>query len=128
MTAHRNPRRRLVDVASVDQQLDEFVPAELRHLSRLHWTPVGVAVRAATLLSPAPAMRILDVGAGVGKVCTVGALSAPSVWCGVEQDEDLVRAARRLAYIMGAGDNTLFVHGDVFSVAWENFDSLYFYN
>jgi hypothetical protein len=128
MTAHRNPRRRLVDMATADQEFDELIPAELRHLSRTQWTPVEVAIRAATLLSPAPAMRILDVGSGVGKLCTVGALSAPSAWCGVEQHEGLVHAARRLSRIMGAGDNTIFVHGDAFSVDWETFDALYFYN
>lgn len=128
MAARRKPRRRLVDMATADQEFDELIPPDLRHLSQVHWTPVAVAIRAATLLSPAPAMRILDVGAGVGKLCAVGALSSPSVWCGVEQDEGLVQAARRLARILRVGDNTMFVHGDAFSLDWANFDALYFYN
>ena len=115
-------------MATADQQFDKLMPSELRHLSRTHWTPVEVAIRAATLLCPAPGMRILDVGAGVGKLCMVGALSSASSWCGVERHEMLVTAARKLSRSLGLGDRTMFVHGDAFSIGWEDFDALYFYN
>lgn len=114
--------------ANIDHAFDELVPGELRHLSRIHWTPVDVAVRAASLLCTSAETRVLDVGAGAGKVCAVGALSGVGVWCGVEHHQSLVRAANRLAYQLGVSQRTIFLHADAFSLDWSEFDALYLYN
>jgi hypothetical protein len=125
MTIERK-RRRCWSVA--DREFDELIRPELRHLSRVHWTPIEIAVRAATLLCPAPHMKILDVGAGVGKLCVVGALSTPAHWCGVERIETLVGEACRLSRRLGADEHTRFIHGDALSLEWAQFDAFYFYN
>ena len=79
MTRHalaiRDALRRRAEVS--DAELDQVFPEELRERSHLHWTPVAIALRAAALLVPEPArsgVRVLDVGAGVGKMCLVGAV------------------------------------------------------
>jgi predicted RNA methylase len=130
MTANlkKKPRRQCVGLSTTDRTFDELVPSELRHLSQSHWTPVDVAIRAAKLLSPTRDVRILDIGAGVGKLCSVGALSSPATWCGVEQHELLVTTARGLARAFGVADRTMFVHGDAFSIDWDDFDAVYLYN
>jgi SAM-dependent methyltransferase len=115
-------------MSTTDRAFDELIPPELRHLSAVHWTPVDVAIRVTGLLSPAGAVRILDIGAGIGKLCAVGALSSPAIWCGIEQHEILVTAARRLVRLLGIADRTMFVHGDVFSVDWSDFHAVYLYN
>ncbi|HEY2896964.1 MAG TPA: methyltransferase domain-containing protein [Gemmatimonadaceae bacterium] len=115
-------------MSTMDSAFDELVLPELRHLSHAHWTPVEVAIRATALLSPTPHMRVLDVGAGVGKLCAVGALSSNAVWYGVEQHEELVNAARRLTRALGIANRTQFLHGDVFAIDWSDFDALYLYN
>jgi hypothetical protein len=125
MTIEHKPRRRL---AVADREFDELIPAHLRHLSRVHWTPLEIAVRAATLLSPEPHMKILDVGSGIGKLCIVGALSSPGMWCGIEHVESLVNEARALARRLGADEHTRFIHGDALAVDWSQFDALYLYN
>jgi predicted RNA methylase len=89
---------------------------------------VRVAVRACSLLAPTDGMRVLDLGAGVGKLCAIGALSSSSIWCGVEQHRSLVDTARDLSRTLGVGPRTLFVHGDMFSLDWRLFDALYLYN
>lgn len=94
----------------------------------MHWTPAHVAVRAASLLSPTRDTRILDIGSGVGKVCSIGALSGAGLWCGVEHHAPLVSTATRLARLLGVSDRTRFVEGDVFSIDWSEYDALYFYN
>jgi len=127
MKPHRKPRHRL-EASAADEQLDGLVPRDLRHLSRVHWTPVEIAVRAVALLCPAPRMTILDVGAGVGKVCVIGAMSSWGMWCGVERHVSLVETAMRLARALGVAERTNFVHGDAFSIDWESFDSIYLYN
>jgi hypothetical protein len=112
----------------MDRAFDDLVQPELRHLSKVHWTPVDVAVRAAALLCPRPDTRVLDIGAGVGKLCMVGALSELGSWCGIEQHATLVHAAERLAVRLGVERRTTFLHGDAFAVDWCEFDALYLYN
>jgi predicted RNA methylase len=114
--------------AVADAELDQVFPDELRDRSHLHWTPVAVAMRAAELLAPTPDARVLDVGAGVGKLCLVGALTTGAMWWGIEQDLVQVEAARHAAWALDATRRTRFVHGDGSRLAWEEFDALYFYN
>lgn len=111
-----------------DAELDQVFPDELRDRSHLHWTPVAIALRAAELLAPTPDARVLDVGAGVGKLCLVGALVTGATWWGVEQDAVQVAAARHAAWALDATRRTRFVHGDGSRLAWDEFDALYFYN
>lgn len=114
--------------ASIDRAFDRLIPDDLRHLSPTHWSPVQVAIRAATLLCPTRSSQILDVGAGVGKVCAIGALSTWGVWHGVEQHAPLVETATRLARTLGVSNRTSFVRADAFTLDWTAYDALYFYN
>ena len=125
-----NEYRRTPSVATspVDRAFDRLIPDNLRHLSVAHWTPVSVAVRAASLLCPTRHTRVLDVGAGVGKVCAIGALSNSGTWVGVEHHAALVGTANRLARALGISDRAKFLHADVFSIDWTEYDALYLYN
>lgn len=111
-----------------DAAFDALVPAELRHLSNMHWTPLHVAIEAAKLLAPEPRTRVLDIGAGVGKVCAIGALCSQAHWVGIEQQAPLVAVAKELARSFGVEDRTTFIHGDAFSLEWSDFAGLYFFN
>lgn len=114
--------------AIADAELDQVFPDDLRERSQLHWTPVAVAIRAAELLAPTPDTRVLDVGAGVGKVCLVGALVSGATWWGIEHDPVQVAAANHAAWTLGLGGCTRFVVGDASQLGWDEFDALYFYN
>lgn len=130
-----------------DAEFDRLFPDDLRDRSHLHWTPVAVALRAAELLAPrdlhrspvavapdavkllAPrGIRVLDVGAGVGKLCAIGALVTGAVWWGIEQDPVQVAAAHHAAWALGITDRTRFVQGDGSRLSWDGFDAFYFYN
>jgi len=130
MTRHalviRDALERRAEVS--DAELDRVFPEELRDRSHLHWTPVAIAVRAAELLAPSPGLRVLDVGAGAGKLCLVGAIVTGATWWGIEQDAVLVAAANRAAWALGVEHRTRFVHGDGSRLAWDEFDAFYFYN
>ena len=115
-------------IAVADAELDQVFPEELRDRSHMHWTPVAIAMRAAELLAPTPSARVLDVGAGVGKVCLVGALVTGATWWGIEQDPVLVAAAKHAAWALDVDRRTRFVQGDGSRLAWDEFDALYFYN
>lgn len=128
MSHARRAPRRLSARSAADRAFDDLVPDELRHLSEMHWTPIEVGVRMARLLSLREGERVLDIGAGIGKLCSVGALSSRASWYGVEQYQPLVTVAERLARTLGIADRTTFFVGDAFSVDWNGFDVLYFYN
>lgn len=110
-----------------DERFDALLPPWARELSRHHWTPVAVAKRAAELLAVRHGMRVLDVGAGVGKFCLVGASTTGGIFVGVEQRARLVEVARAIAQRCGV-DRCSFVHGNMLDFEWSGFDGLYLFN
>ncbi|MDB4962254.1 MAG: hypothetical protein JWP01_2253 [Myxococcales bacterium] len=111
-----------------DATFDQVFPPSQRLRSCIHWTPVDVAVRAAVLLAPLPGRKVLDVGAGVGKLCLVGAATTSSTWFGIERDAEMVRSASAAASAMHVEQRTRFFLGDVTSVDWSAFDAFYLFN
>ena len=110
-----------------DEQFDAVFGERQRAVSFRHWTPVAVACRAARLLTEMGATRILDVGAGVGKFCIVGALTTGAAFCGVERRGNLVEIARAAAVRFGAGRAT-FTHANILDFDSDRFDGFYIYN
>jgi SAM-dependent methyltransferase len=111
-----------------DARFDQVYPREHRIRSWVHWTPLDVAHRVCALLDPTPTCRVLDVGAGVGKLCHVGALSTSASWFGIERDPEMVQVAAKAAMALGVADRATFVQGDVDDLDWSEFDAFYFYN
>lgn len=111
-----------------DAAFDQLYPDAVRRLSIVHWTPVSVALRAAELLAPIDGMRVLDVGAGAGKLCCLGAVGRAGTWHGIERDPALVAAAAELAHRLEVDRCTRFLSGDALAADWRGFDSLYLYN
>jgi predicted RNA methylase len=111
-----------------DPEFDRLYPEHVRRLSTVHWTPVSVALRAAELLAPEPGARVLDVGAGAGKLCCVGALACGGTWHGIEIDPALVAAATTTARRLEVDHRTWFEAGEMDQLDWGRYDSLYFYN
>jgi hypothetical protein len=110
-----------------DDEFDTVYAQKERSISFRHWTPVIVAIRAARLLTGMGATRILDVGAGVGKFCIVGALTTASHFSGVERRGNLVEIARSAAARFGA-ERTRFTHGNIVDFDCDPFDGFYLYN
>jgi SAM-dependent methyltransferase len=110
-----------------DGVFDRMFPPELRFISFQHWTPVAVATRAAELLVQAGARRVLDVGAGPGKFCIVGALTTRASFTGIERRAELVEVAREAAERSGAA-RAIFFHANALRFPFDHFDGFYFYN
>jgi SAM-dependent methyltransferase len=110
-----------------DLEFDRIYDEESRERSVQHWTPIGVAQRAAALLTEAGATRILDVGSGVGKFCIIGALSTRADFVGVERRSRLVAMARGAASQLGASRAT-FVHANIDGFSVDGFNGIYLYN
>ena len=111
-----------------DAEFDQLYPRRVRERSERYWTPVGVALRVAALVAPKPHTRVLDVGAGCGKLCCLAALASDGLWCGVERDPDLVATSYAASIMLGVDHRTSFALGDMTTIDWTAFDALYFYN
>jgi SAM-dependent methyltransferase len=118
----------VIDAAS-DREFDElFLSKEARKLARIHWTPLAVAARAAALLTElAPQGRVLDVGAGVGKFCFIGAARTKARFTGIEKNQALVDEAKALIKAHKV-ERVRFVAGDALELDWAEFDGVYLFN
>jgi len=111
-----------------DAELDALLPVAVRRASRVFWTSVAVARRAAHMLERLGVRRVLDVGAGPGKFCVVAAAHAPGIeFVGVEHRPELVAAAQALAAEVGIA-NVMFATGDATHYPWTDFDAFYVFN
>ena len=80
------------------------------------------------MLAAQRASRVLDVGAGVGKLCLIGALTTPARWFGIESDADMVEAARAAAVKLRVQARVEFALGDATATDWSAFDAFYLFN
>jgi len=111
-----------------DPEFDAIYTPDLRLRSGKHWTPVNVAIRAARLLTEIGSTRVLDVGAGPGKFCIIGALTTSAHFTGIDKRERLVEAAQMAARRVGADTNAHFVCANVLDFGFRSFDGIYLYN
>lgn len=110
-----------------DATFDDLYPAGIAELSARHFTPVAVARRAAALLAPTPHHRVLDIGAGAGKLCLVGAASTGASFTGIEHRPHFVRAAIEAGARLILR-NVHFIHADILEVNWRPYHSYYLFN
>jgi SAM-dependent methyltransferase len=109
-----------------DRVFDEVFPLAARSPSRVYWTPVEVAVRAAKLLDDGPGSTILDIGAGVGKFCIVAAAAVRAQVRGIEHRPHLVEIAREAAAKIGVSPS--FAHGTLEEQDPSRIDAIYMFN
>ncbi|HEX7481258.1 MAG TPA: class I SAM-dependent methyltransferase [Polyangiales bacterium] len=111
-----------------DSSFDRLLPPSLRQVSRQHWTPLHIAVRAATWLDAVGVSSVVDIGAGPGKFCVAAALAGNFEITGLEQRPRLLAAARELARTFAVDDRVSFVQGALGEVATPLADAYYLYN
>ncbi|MBP2615031.1 class I SAM-dependent methyltransferase [Chryseobacterium jejuense] len=110
-----------------DQTFNKLYPEHIKGLSSQHWTPVAVAKIAAKYLADKPDKKILDIGAGAGKFCLVGAASTKGKFYGVEQRSSLVKVSRKIANKYKI-NNVEFIHSNINETIFTDFDAFYFFN
>jgi Methyltransferase domain len=110
----------------IDSRFDELFPIECR--SPRYWTPVHVALMASAWFIEAGCKRVLDIGAGVGKFCVVGAIHTRLHFVGVEQRANLVKVAQAVSKLLQVDERVTFIHASFESVDVSTFDGYYLYN
>jgi SAM-dependent methyltransferase len=111
-----------------DGAFDWFLPEDLEGLSADQWTPLEVALAAATWLNEAGVRRVLDIGSGPGKFCVAAALAGSAEFFGLEQNPRLVSVARSLARLFGVQSRVTFTHGTLDATTLPHTDAYYVYN
>ena len=111
-----------------DEQFNLLYPSSIQIHARWHWTPLGVARKAANFLAAENNMKILDIGSGVGKFCLSAAYyKSKAFFYGVEQRKNLVNHAETVREILNI-ENVSFIPGNFTQLDFKNFDNFYFYN
>ena len=111
----------------LDCSFDNVFPLAVRRASNVHWTPVEVAVRAAKLLTEGvEAPVLLDVGAGIGKFCTIAAATVEAVVRGVEHREHFVHIAGAAARTLDV--DVMFLHGTIDDHDFSDVNGVYLFN
>lgn len=110
-----------------DVDFDLVYPPDIRAVSALHWTPVGVARRAAEYLVGGEGMRVLDIGCGPGKFCVVGALTTRGQFTGVEHRRRPGVVGRSIISRAGIG-NARVQRGNILDVRFGEYDAFYLFN
>lgn len=110
-----------------DEAFDALYPRRIQRISGIHFTPVEVVKVAAAFLVNKPGTRVLDIGAGAGKFCLIGAACTTGFFTGVEQRLYLCQQAALLSSTHGL-INTRFIHANILDVDFLEFDAVYLFN
>ncbi len=111
-----------------DGAFDVYLPEDLGDLSGDQWTPLEVALAAATWLREFGVRRVLDIGSGPGKFCVAAALAGGCELVGVEQNPRFVAVARSLARLFGVQSRVRFLQGHLGEIVLPEADAYYIYN
>lgn len=109
-----------------DFHFDSLLPTRPRVRSASFWSSVEVAQTASRWLTEAGALRVLDVGSGVGKFCTIASLSSSHRVWGMELRQDLALASRHLAQKLSA--EVVILDEPLHTIDVRRFDGFYFFN
>lgn len=110
-----------------DDTFNEIYPENIRRHAKRHGTPVAVAKLAAEFLAEKPGAKILDIGAGAGKFCMVGAASTTGNFTGVEQRKSLYDFCVKAAHLRHLS-NVRFIHANITSIDFTEYTGFYFFN
>lgn len=117
--------RQNIDVK--DTVFNELYPPNIKVVAEKHWTPVAVAKMAAEYLVEKPGTKVLDIGAGAGKFCLVGAASTQGFFYGVEQRASLTKISRKIAVRHNIA-NVEFIHSNIDKISFSEYEAFYFFN
>ncbi|MDC3957429.1 hypothetical protein KEG38_26465 [Polyangium jinanense] len=110
-----------------DRTFDKLFPEPIRRVSSRFWTPLVVARKVSHLLAEEGG-PVLDVGAGVGKLCITGALTTDAVFHGIEHRVALVETANEVIDALGLVDRAEVRQGTLDDIDWDAYRAYYFCN
>lgn len=110
-----------------EETFELMLPDYLQKASRVFFTPFHVAITATQWLTEDGKVKILDIGAGVGKFCIVGATYSDSFFYGIEYRPSLVKIANNIIENFQI-KNASIINNNLSEVEFNNYDAFYLYN
>lgn len=110
-----------------EKNFSQLLPEYLQKASRVYFTPIHVARKAAQLLTETGEKNILDIGAGIGKFCIVGAKHSESYFYRIEYRPSLAKLANELITHYEI-ENAAVLECSVMDIEFQNYDAFYLYN
>jgi SAM-dependent methyltransferase len=110
-----------------DAAFDEVYPDKIREVSAIQFTPFKVAKKAARFLTNGKAVKVLDIGSGVGKFCLIGSACTKGHFTGVEQRKSLHLVAKRVAKKFEL-TNLTFINDNIMNIDFMNYEAFYLFN
>ena len=110
-----------------DKEFDSIYPLKVREMSKRHFTPIDVAIKAAQFLITKPNQKVLDIGCGVGKFCFVASSYSNAIYTGVDYRPHFIA----LCIILSEKHrfkNVNFIYSDIIKVDFSEYDAFYFFN
>ena len=110
-----------------EENFSSLLPKYLQKSSKTYFTPIHIAKIATQWLTEDGKKHVLDIGAGVGKFCIVGASNSDSSFYGVEYRPNIAKLANELICHFDI-KNAIVHNKDVAEVDFTNFNAFYLYN
>lgn len=110
-----------------DKDFDGIYPAYVRTMSKHHFTPIEIAIKAAEFLVTKPKQKILDIGCGVGKFCFVAGAYTEANYTGVDYREHFIDLCRKLT-AKHRFKNVDFIHDNIINIDFTLYSAFYFFN
>jgi hypothetical protein len=110
-----------------DDVFDAIYPKKYQDHSARHFTPVHIAIKASHLLVDRPTDRILDIGSGVGKFCSIGSTVTGAHFYGVEKRQTLTNLSNKIKRTYKL-KNAHFINNDFTKLDFGQFNGIYFFN
>ena len=110
-----------------DSDFNQIFTKKAQVIADIHFTPIQVAKIAAAFLATKKGARVLDIGAGAGKFCMIGAACTEGYFVGVEHRKSFYNQACRIAKQYQIG-NVEFIHANITDIRFTDFDAFYIFN
>ncbi|MDG0818187.1 methyltransferase domain-containing protein [Bdellovibrio svalbardensis] len=110
-----------------DAEFDSIYPPRIRAISDIQWSSIAAAHHIADLIGRNSKYRFIDIGSGVGKLCTLLSFLTELEIFGIEQRKNLFEVSKAIAQ-ENALDRVHFIHGNMLDLNWSDYDIFYFYN
>lgn len=110
-----------------DTEFDKIYPPKMKAMSDIQWSSLKVAKKIADMVGPNTKARFMDIGSGVGKLCTLLHFLTDLEIFGIEQRKALFKISQVVAKTNNL-NRLHFIHGNMLDLNWEDYDIFYFYN
>jgi SAM-dependent methyltransferase len=110
-----------------DHEFDYLYNESYRRISNIHWTPIEVVISALDWLNIKSKTKVLDIGSGVGKFCSIGGLTTNGSFTGIEKRYKLIEEAKKINKKLGV-KNVKYIQSNITEIDFSKFDAFYYFN